>query len=456
MIQKLAPLPAGPKSSPVWQLFRYTFSPLPFLEGCARRFGDPFTLRLAGFGTLVMLADPDAARDVFHGDPQSLHSGEGNEFLALSVGRNSVIVLDEAPHARQRRVLLPPLKGDRMRSYFDAMQEETRAAARAWAPGRAVRTDEPMRAVTLRVILRAVLGRVGAAEMEAVERKVHHLLDAGRTRYGLMIVQLIARLRLQGLPYTPWTAYFRHQRDLDDSLFSLIAARRRAPAAERGDNILADLLAATHEDGTPLTDQEIRDDVATILFAGHETTAVALAWALEQITARPDVMQEITEELSRVTGGGAPRADQLHRLDYLDAAVRESLRRRTILPFVVRLTKRPFTAGGREYPPGVLLCPCNHLVHHRPDLYPEPAAFRPERFLRRKFAGHEWFPFGGGDRTCLGMAFALYEMKVVLSTLLAEVRLERPAAWRSAPVRRGVVLAPDDGARVVVREAAGR
>jgi cytochrome P450 len=165
---------------------------------------------------------------------------------------------------------------------------------------------------------------------------------------------------------------------------------------------------------------------------------------------RAEVTGRIRNELGRVTGGSPPGAEHLEGLTYLDAAVRESLRLRTILPFVVRLTKQPFTAGGREYPAGVLLCPCNHLVHRRPDLYPEPQSFRPDRFLDRRFAGHEWFPFGGGSRACLGMTFALYEMKVVLATLLATVRLDRPAGGRSVAVRRGVALAPDDGTEMVV------
>jgi unspecific monooxygenase len=162
------------------------------------------------------------------------------------------------------------------------------------------------------------------------------------------------------------------------------------------------------------------------------------------------VAGRVTDELRAAAGDAMPGAEHLPRLEYLDAAIRESLRVRTILPFVVRLTKRPFVAGGREYPPGVVLAPCNHLVHRRPDLYPEPEAFRPERFLERRYAGHEWFPFGGGNRTCLGMAFALYEMKAVLATLFARVRLSRPPGGRSYPVRRGVSLAPHDGAPLVV------
>jgi cytochrome P450 len=406
-------------------------------------------VRFADYGRFVMLADPGAVRDVFRGDPQVLHSGEGNEFLSVSVGSTSVLVLDGAPHARQRRVLLPPLKGERMRAFFDAMQTATIEELRSWPVGRPVETVEPMRRITLRVIGQTVLGLEPGPALADFEHKVNRVLAFGRTRYSLILLRVVPHALLR---QSRWLPYYGHLRQLDDAIYTLVGQRRKQPAAARGENIVADLLAATHEDGTPLTDQEIRDAVVTLLFAGHDTTAVALAWALEQIVPRPGMAGQIADELRRTTGGAPPRADQLGRLEYLDAAIRESLRRRTILPFVVRLTKRPFAAGGREYPAGVMLCPCNHLVHRRPDLYPEPAKFRPERFLERKYAGHEWFPFGGGHRTCLGMAFALYEMKVVLGTLFSQVRLARPPGRPSAPVRRGLALAPDDGAPVVVTE----
>jgi unspecific monooxygenase len=386
-------------------------------------------------------------RDVFRGDPHVLHSGEGNEWMSGTVGPNSVLVLDEEPHARQRRILLPPLKGERMRSFFDAMQAATLEVMRAWPIGRPIRMVEPMQQITLRVILQAVLGLTPGPLLADLEGKVERMLAVGRSRYGLALLPLVPQRLLRN---SRWAPYYRQMRALDETLFALLADRRRAPAATRGENVLADLLAASHEGGAPLSDQEIRDAVVTLLLAGHDTTSLALAWALEQIVPREDVVKNITDELRGVTGGGPPRADQLSELEYLDAAIRESLRARTILAFVVRKTKQPFVAGGREYPPGVLLSPCNHLVHRRADLYPEPEVFRPERFLERKYAGHEWFPFGGGNRTCLGMAFALYEMKVVLATLFSQVRLTRPPGSHSAPVRRGVSLAPNDGARVMV------
>jgi unspecific monooxygenase len=447
----LAPLPPGPKSPAAWQLLRYSLYPLPFLEACARRYGEPFCIRQAGYGTLVMLTAAEAIKDVFRGEPHVLHSGEGNEFLSFSVGTSSVLVLDEEAHARQRRVLLPPLKGERMRSFFDAMQAATLEAIRTWPGGRPLRMLEPMQQITLRVILQAVLGLPSGPQLEDIENKVRRVLAFGRSRFSLIQVKLVPRWLLRN---PRWLPYFRQVNDLDQALYAVIAARRRAPSGPR-DNVLADLLAATYEDNQPVSEKEIRDAVVTLLLAGHDTTAIALSWALEQIVPREDVVEKIAQELHTVAGGGLPRAEQLNRLEYLDAAIRESMRLRTILPFVVRMTKQPFVAGGREYPPGVLLCPCSHLVHRKPDLYPEPERFRPERFLERKYAGHEWFPFGGGNRTCLGMAFALYEMKVVLSTLFTQVRLTRPPGARSRPVRRGISLAPDDGARMLVSRPPG-
>lgn len=447
--QAFAPLPPGPKTPAIWQLFRRSHSPLAFLEACARRFDDPFTVRFAGYGKFIMLASPDAVQDVFRGDAHALHSGEGNGILATLVGTNSVLVLDDEPHARQRRVLLPPLKGERMRSFFDIMQRVTVEAAQDWAVGRTLAMIEPMQQITLRVMLQIALGSNPDAHLEDLAGKVGRVLELGRRRYGLILVKILPMALLQR---TRWLPFHRRMHELDQALFTFIEKRRNQPIAERGESVLTDLLAASHEDGTPLSNQEIRDAVLTLIFAAHETTSVALAWALEQIVPRADVVERITDELQRTTGGGPPGADQLHQLVYLDAAIRESLRIRTIIPFVVRLTKRAFTAGGRVYPPGVVLCPCSHLVHRREDLYCDPETFRPERFLERRYAANEWFPFGGGNRMCLGMPLALYQLKVVLSTLFARVRLARPCGSRSLPVRRGLALAPHDGALMTLTE----
>jgi cytochrome P450 len=444
-------LPPGPKL-PAWrQLVRFAGDPLGLLDECQRRYGDAFTLRVAGHGRYVMLSDPETVREVLRADPETLHSGAANAIFKATVGRSSVLVLDEAPHARQRRVLVPPLKGERMRAFFDAMRAETLNAVRAWPAGPAFPVLPSMRRVTLRVILRTTLGLAPGPEMDRFERKIEAVLSNGRQRYALVMMAIVPIERLSG---SRWVPLFRQLSDLDDDLFALIAARRRGEHTPSGENVLDDLLSASHDDGSPLDDREVRDALITILIAGHETTALALAWALADIAARPEVVERLVGELARVTGGGPPEAEQLAGLEYLDGAIRESLRLRPVAPFVVRKAVRPFAAGGREYPPGVVLCPCSYLVHRREELYPEPGLFRPERFLERKFGPHEWFPFGGGNRVCLGMPFALYEMKVLLATLFSQVRPTRPAGARSRARRYGVVLGPDDGARVVVQKAA--
>jgi cytochrome P450 len=335
-----------------------------------------------------------------------------------------------------------------MRAFFEAMRLETMEAIHAWPVGAPLAAMSPMQRITLRVILRTGLGLVAGQELDEIERKVVILLAHGRQRYALVLMKLVP---IHRLIRSRWVPFFRQLNDLNDSLFALIAARRRGEQTAANENVLDDLLAATHEDGTPLDDQEVRDAIITILIAGHDTTALALAWALVEIVRWPEVVERLTDELRRVTGGGPPEAEHLTSLEYLDGAIRESLRLRPIVPFVVRLTKRPFTAGGVAYPPGVVLCPCSYLVHRREDLYPQADQFRPERFLERKFGPHEWFSFGGGNRVCLGMPFALYEMKVVLATLFSQVRLARPAGAQSRARRYGLVLGPDDGARLVVQ-----
>jgi cytochrome P450 len=444
----MSALPPGPRAPAWWQLVRFSGDPLGLFDECGRRYGDAFTLHVAGNGRFVMLSNPETVREVFRGDPDVLHSGEANSLFIATVGRHSVLVLDGAAHAQQRRVVVPPLKGERMRAFFDAMRLETLEAVRAWPAGAPFPALPTMRKITLRVILRTGLGLVPGPEMDRFERKIETFLANGRQRYALVLMTVIPIQRLSG---SRWVPLFRQLSDLDDDLFAVIAARRRGEHVPAGENVLDDLLAAAHEDGTPLDDREVRDALITILIAGHDTTALALAWALAEIAERPDVVDRLADELGRVTGGGPPEAGHLAALEYLDGAIRESLRLRPVVPFVVRKTMRPFAAGGREYPAGVVLCPCSYLVHRREELYPRPGQFRPERFLERKFGPHEWFPFGGGNRVCVGMPFALYEMKVLLATLLSQVRPTRPAGARSRARRYGIVLGPDDGARIIVR-----
>jgi cytochrome P450 len=437
-------LPPGPTQHPLLQLLRYSFWPLAYLEDCAR-YGETFTFRLAGFGTLVQLTRPADIREVFRTDATVLHAGEGNAVLSSLVGDTSVLVLDEDPHARQRRILMPPLKGERMQNFFTAMQSEALNTCQAWARAGEVRADEAMFSITLRVVLRAVLGVEAGADFAELEVSMKRLLETGRNPLVLMLFNLFPPDKSAN---SRWLPFYRLKRRFDARLYHLIGTRRTTPAAAVATCLLDDLLAMRDDDGKHLSDVEIRDAVVTILAAGNDTTALSLAWALEQIVPRDDVVAAIEAELSAVCGAELPRAEHIAKLTYLDAAVRESLRLRNILPFVVRVVKSDITIGEHTYPPGVVLCPSIHLLHRRADLYPEPEHFRPERYLERKFLPQEWNPFGGGNRACLGQAFALYEMKVVLATLFSQLRLSRPPGARSKPVRRGIAIGPSDGVRL--------
>jgi cytochrome P450 len=441
----MSTLPPGPRQHPVRQLLRYSFTPLAFLEDCAR-FGETFSIQLAGFGRMVHFTRPDDIREIFRGDPLVLHAGEGNALLATLVGDTSVLVLDDAPHARQRRILLPPLKGERMRTFFDAMQSEALSAARVWAAGGPVRADYAMQRVTLRVILRAALGLAGGPMFAELEDNMTRVLRLVRNPLVLIMYNLFPPAHFQNSRVLP---FYRRLRRFDAKLLEWIAEQRALALAARPPCVLSDLLAMTHEDGGAMTDAELRDAIVTILAAGHDTTALSLAWALEQILPRTDVVGRIQDELRATCGDELPRPEHLPALEYLEAAIRESLRVRNIIPFVVRVLKREFAVNGTTYPRGVVLCPSIHLLHQRQDLYPDPRAFKPERFLERKFGAHEWNPFGGGARACLGQAFALYEMKVVLATLFSTLDMQRPPGAVSKPVRRGISVGPSDGTRLV-------
>jgi cytochrome P450 len=442
-------LPPGPAAPSAWQLLRFSMASLAWLESCARRYGDPFTVRFAGNETLVMLSSPRAVQDVFRGDPAVMHAGAGNRILRALVGYTSILVLDDAPHARMRRQLLPPLKGERLRTFVGAMQAETEAALTALPRATPVRIDTATRRITLRVIIRAGLGVTPGPAMEALERRMVRLLDYGNGPLALVRMHLWPPERHMD---SNVLGFYRARRELDAALLDHIRTMRATPAHARAPGMLGDLITQGDTSGDALSDEELRDALVTVLAAGHETTALSLAWAMEQIVPRADVVQRIRAELAEVCAGEPPRAEHIESLTYLDAVIRECMRIRTVIPFVVRRLTAPAEVGGRSYPAGIVLAPCIHLVHRRADLYPDPAAFRPERFLERKYGPHEWLPFGGGHRACLGMVFALYEMKAVLGTLFARADFARPPGAQSQVARRGISMAPSDGTRLLIHD----
>jgi cytochrome P450 family 135 len=401
------------------------------MERCAARYGDTFTMRLAGEGTWVMMSHPDAVKEIFTGPSERLHAGEGNRILLPMVGSNSVLLLDEEPHREQRRLLMPPFRGSQLAAYGDTMAAVAQSEIARWPRGRPVRLHGRMQALTLEVILRAVFGLAEGPRLDQLRAELVRALGFSSAVAGQLVLALGPQ-RARGALARRLFGKF------NGLLYAEIAERRRAERLDERGDVLSILLQARHEDGRPMSDIEIRDELITLLVAGHETTATALAWAVERLARHPGYQARLIEE----THAGEHQ--------FCDAVVKETLRLRPVLSLVARRLKAPMEIGGIQLPAGATAVPSIYLMHRRPDIYPDPEQFRPERFLEQRAGTYTWIPFGGGVRHCLGAAFAEYEMRLVLGTLFGSCAA-RPASERSErPRRRGITHVPGNGATVVL------
>jgi cytochrome P450 len=402
--------------------------PTVYVERLRARYGPRFTLSLLGQPPFVVLSDPDDLRELFTAPPEVLHPGEGARLLEPIVGPNSVILLDEGPHLEQRRLMLPAFHGERMQRLAGLMEELTARELDSWPTDAPVVLHPRLQQLTMEIILRAVFGLDEGTRLDGLRERLTAILEFGESPISLLPG---AQRLLSGRGR--FGRFERDKAEADRALFALIADRRREEDADERDDILAMLLAARHGDGSPMADEEIRDELLTALVAGHETTASSLAFAFEQLARAPHVQERLA-------------ADEDGR--YLEATINEVLRRRPVLPNAEpRLVKQPVTIGGWTYPPGVVLIAAAGLVHHDPEIYPEPHAFRPERFLDTKPGTYTWIPFGGGRRRCLGASFALLEMRLVLRA--ATERFTVTTAGPQSPTRRRMItITPGDGARV--------
>ncbi|HUE38115.1 MAG TPA: cytochrome P450, partial [Candidatus Binatia bacterium] len=438
-------LPPGPKLPSLVQVAQFIHDRLGVLERCAERYGEFFTLRFP-WETLVFTWNPEAVKQVFSGDPGIYFAGQGNNILRPFLGDSSVLLLDGAEHLRQRRLLLPPFHGERMRAYADVIRDVTLAEIDRWPRGRAFPIHPAMQEITLEVIMRAVFGMESGDRHDSLRAKLKQLLDEGAR--SILVFLPFLQFDLGGL--TPYARFKRQMAAVDRLLFDEIAERRANGNGDGRSDILSMMLQAVDEDGKPMTPQELRDELLTLLVAGHETSATSLAWVFYYLLSDPQALERAREEMRRVVGEEAPSAGHLPELRYVDAVIKETARLRPIIVFVARALQQPVDLCGHRLPAGVTVAPCIYLTQRRADLYPEPERFRPERFLDGKQMPYEYFPFGGGVRRCLGMAFAQYEMKVVLATVLSRCSLALPPDSDVRPVRRAVTLAPSDGTRVVV------
>jgi cytochrome P450 len=437
-------LPPGPKLPALLQGLEFLRRPVEFFDHCRARYGDPFTVQLPTTPPVVLFSDPVAIREIFTADDDDLHAGEATAMLRPILGANSLLLLDGDRHLHERRMMMPPFHGDRMRAYGETMQRVTERAMASWPAGTPFPILPETQAITLDVIMRTVFGLEDGAAMATLRDRLRRFVAI-----AVNPLYLWPRAQVDLGPLSPWGRFLRLRRDIDGILAGEIAARRAAAETGR-DDVLSMLLSARDEQGAPMSDAQLRDELMTLLLAGHETTATALAWTVHRILTEPGVLERVRSEL----GSGALTAERLARLEYLDAVIRETLRLNPVIPDVMRIVKRPQRIGGVELPVGVGAAPNIHAAHRRPEAWPEPERFRPERFLGTKPSPYEFFPFGGGVRRCIGMAFALYEMKVVLATLLSRADLAIAPGYGVRVVRRNVTWVPSEGMPVVLTRRA--
>jgi cytochrome P450 len=438
-------LPTTHKAPPLLQLLQWISQPLDFMEFCQRRYGDCFGAELGLVRHFYFLSDPAAIEQVMTANPGLFDAGRSNSILRPTLGDNSLLLLDGDRHQRHRQLLMPPFHGERMKAYGELVCRLTEQVASQWPTNQPFVTRPEMQKISLSIILQAVFGLTDGARCDRLRTLLDALLKVTGSRFGFAMAFFPLLQRDYGA-WSPGGKFNQFMSQIDAELYAKIQSRRQSFDPTRND-ILTLLLAARDEAGEPMTDVELRDELMTLLLAGHETTATAITWALYWIHLLPPVKAKLLAELDSL--GAEPDLGSITRLPYLSAVCHETLR---IYPvaFVAmpRILKTRFEVGGYQFQPEDILVPSIYLVHQRPDLYPEPQTFRPERFLERQFSPYEYLPFGGSNRRCIGAAFALYEMKLVLATLLSRYELSLAELKPVVSIRRGVTAAPKGGIKL--------
>jgi cytochrome P450 len=423
-------LPRGSSAPAIVQTVGWQTRPIAYMEKLRARYGRAFTLRLVGTPPFVLISDPAQVKQIFTAPPDVLHPGEGARILEPIVGSNSVILLDESAHLSQRKLMLPAFHGERMKRLTGLMTEVAEREVGSWPKNEPIATHPRFQALTLEIILRAVFGLDPGPRLDRLRTNMTQLAERA--------VEPLASLpQLQKDRFRRWREFVALRAETDRLLFEQIEERRASN--DDGDDILSMLLDARHDDGSPMSQHELRDELMTLLVAGHETTASSLSWTFERLVREPRVVARLHEEID--TGDGDA---------YLTATIQETLRARPVLSLAApRLVKKPIEIGGHHYEPGVCVCVASYLLHHDPELYDEPYSFRPERFLDEGPGTYTWTPFGGGRRRCLGASFAMLEMKIVMRAVLEtrDIRAGYDGLERSR--RRSITMAPRQGAKTI-------
>ena len=427
-------LPPEPKYSPLSQTLRWSFRPLPFMQECRRRYGDSFSVKFLGFERpMVMISDPAAIKALYTERAHGLPPGR-EVVLTPVVGPRSLLLLEGADHLAHRKLMLPPFHGERMRSYEPIVSEIVDAEIDSWPLGEEFAIHPRMQAMTLEVILRVVFGVAEGPRLERLRVVLTKVLEETASPFTQLIGLAARRFGGRG----PWARFEAQLKAVDELLYAEIAERRATADLEERDDILSVLMQARFEDGEAMSDTELRDQLMTLLLAGHETTATALAWTFDLLLRHPRELGRLRESL------------EAGEDDYLRATISESLRLRPVVPLAGRRLAKELEADGLTLPAGTDVTPAIWLAHTRADVYPEPFAFRPERFLEEAPDTYAWIPFGGGVRRCLGAAFAEFEMRIVLREVLTRCELHKANPRPEKIGRRNITLSPRDGTPVVV------
>jgi cytochrome P450 len=427
-------LPPEPSGNSLVQTLRWTFRPLPFMQECRERYGDSFSLRFLGFERpMVLISDPAAIKALYMERENGLPPGR-NIVLEPILGSRSVLLLEGADHLARRKLMLPPFHGERMRSYESVVEQAVAAEIDAWPLDTEFPIHSRMQAVTLEVILRAVFGVSEGPRLERLRGMLATVLTETASPRAQLVGLATRRFGGRG----PWAKFEGQLRAVDELLYAEIAEHRSKPDLEEREDILSVLMLSEFEDGGRMDDTELRDQLMTLLLAGHETTATALAWTFDLLLRHRTALERLRDSL-------AAGED-----DYLRATISESLRLRPVIPLAGRRLAKELSVEGLTLPAGTDVTPAIWLTHTRADLYPEPFAFKPERFLEDSPDTYGWIPFGGGIRRCLGATFAEFEMRIVLREVLTRCDLHKANPMPEKTGRRNITLSPKDGTPVVV------
>lgn len=436
-----APLPPSLPIPKLAQSAAWIFKPVALLEACQKRFGDIFTLTFAGVPPIIAISEPAVVKEIFTGDPAVFNAGRGNFVLKPILGESSLLLLDGERHLRERRLMMPAFHGERMQTYGRVMRESTDRSIDRFPIGKPFPIHHEMQEVTLDVILRTVFGMEDETSKEELRKTLVKMLSFGEHPSLLLMIGRDGDIRFKRThaalgKWSPWHSFQRVIEKVD-ALLAKEIERRRGQAL--GEDVLSMLLAARDEQGKGLSTPELVDEMKTMLVAGHETSATALTWTLLELLENRSILTTLRAKIAA--------GDE----EYLDAVIRESLRLHPIVPMVARFLEEPVTLGGRDYPAGAVLAPNIYLTQRNPKIWSDPERFNPERFLHGKVNPYEFFPFGGGVRRCIGLAFALFEMKIVLRQIVTRTELELAPGYRPKLVRRGITFAVSEGLPVIAR-----